>query len=416
MSFRSPSEARFVQRLFRRYYEKEYTNPFIPSDFEKREFGYMPFGQKIMVRHISFKTFEELKKTLVNEAPLHVYRSAAVYMFPQAPMEEKGWVGSELIFDIDADHLETKCKRIHDYFQCLSCGSLAPDKASKCTTCDGEIIDVKMVCDLCLNKAKDEMRKLIDFLTSDFGMDPSTMTLSFSGNRGYHLAVKGEEVMELDRAARQEIVEYITGTHIDMRFYGLPGAGPGFEDHGWGGRIARGSLAILTKLAAGDDETVEKISTYLNPREVSKMAELARYWKDRPRWDLLKTGKRSSKLEALIKMAVEYSASHVDTVVTTDVHRLLRLSDTLNGKTALKACTIKINDLDTFDPLRDSVALDRMEQVEIRVFKMPAFKLGGETFGPFGNEVVKLPIYAAAYILCKGLGLIMERGWRQPSH
>jgi len=29
-------------------------------------------------------------------------------------MENKGWIGADLIFDIDADHIETRCKTEHD--------------------------------------------------------------------------------------------------------------------------------------------------------------------------------------------------------------------------------------------------------------------------------------------------------------
>ncbi|MCS6769185.1 MAG: hypothetical protein NZ570_01955, partial [Candidatus Caldarchaeum sp.] len=207
MSFRGAAEAQFVQRLFRNYYEKRYTDPYRPQNIDRREFGYTPFDRKIMVRHLSFRAFEELRKTLAREAPLHVYRSAALYQYPQAPMEEKGWMGAELIFDIDADHLETSCKKTHDYFLCSSCHAVYSEKNTRCTVCNNPLTEVNTVCGVCLGKAKKEMTKLLSFLVEDLGLDKSSMTLSFSGNRGYHLAVSSEEVMNLDRSARQEIVE-----------------------------------------------------------------------------------------------------------------------------------------------------------------------------------------------------------------
>ncbi|MEM1946263.1 MAG: DNA primase small subunit PriS [Candidatus Caldarchaeum sp.] len=415
MSFRGSAEASFVQHLFRNYYEKHYNNPFIPTQFDRREFGYMLFGQKIMVRHLSFRSFEELKKTLAREAPLHVYRSAAVYQYPQAPMEEKGWSGAELIFDIDADHLETSCKQVHDYCLCWGCGTVLESKASKCPKCGGgDVAEVNMVCEECLNKTKKELEKLIDFLSVDFGVEPSEMVISFSGNRGYHLAVCSDQIMQLDRAARLEVVEYITGAHIELRLHGFSltsadRSGPGFEDWGWGGRISRSCRSLLERLSARDEEVRRKLSERLKPKDLDNLAEVARYWRDSPRWDLLKTGKRSPYLETLINFAVAESASHVDTVVTTDVHRLLRLADTLNGKTGLKACTVRLEDLPCFNPLRDGVVLDGEQSVEVRVFPTPSFKLGEESYGPYGNEVVKLPVYAAAYLLCRGLAMLAKR-------
>jgi len=409
MSFRGVAEASFVQRLFRRYYERDYINVFTPSQFEKREFGYMLFGQKVMVRHLMFRSFDELRRVLAKEAPLHVYRSAAVYQFPQAPMEEKGWLGAELIFDIDADHLETECKKQHDFLICGGCGAVLRSDAETCTSCgDKKVTEVNFVCEICLDATKKELIKLIDFLVEDFGFDKSSMTVSFSGNRGYHLSVAVEEVMDLDRLQRQELVEYITGTHLDLKYYGLPvkkeaGEGPSYNDPGWSGRIAKGCKKILERLAAGDEKVAERLSKHLSVRDVSELSDLHRYWNDLPRWDLLKSGRRSPITEVLVKMAVDEAAAHIDTVVTTDVHRLLRLADTLNGKTGLKACVVSLEKLDEFNPLRDAVVLDHEPYVEIKVLNAPAFQLGEKVYGPFKNDKIKLPADVAAYLLCRGV-------------
>lgn len=411
MSFRGPAEARFVQRLFQNYYENSYENPFRPESLEKREFGYTPFERKIMVRHLSFKTFEELRKTLVREAPLHVYRSAALYQYPQAPMEEKGWLAAELVFDIDADHLEISCKRIHDYFVCIGCGSVYSEKSGGCKSCGSSLAEINMVCNTCLGHAKKEMQKLLGFLTEDFGLSASSMTLSFSGNRGYHLAVAVEWVMGLDRAARQEIVEYISASHLDVRLYGLSsssktGDGPSYEDRGWAGRMARGCRDFLSRLAAGDEEATRKASSLLKAKDVMYMAEIAKHWGEKPVWHLLRSSRSSPQLQALLKIVLEENASHVDTVVTTDIHRLLRLTDTLNGKTGLAAC--QVHNLDDFNPLADAVVLGD-EPVEVKLLPTPAFELGGLTLGPYkAGENVKVPAFAAAYLMCRGLASLVK--------
>ncbi|MEM2871954.1 MAG: DNA primase small subunit PriS [Candidatus Caldarchaeum sp.] len=411
MSFRGPAEARFVQRLFQNYYEHTYANPYRPESLEKREFGYTPFERKIMVRHLSFKTFDELRKTLVREAPLHVYRSAALYQYPQAPMEEKGWLAAELIFDIDADHLETSCRRFHDYFVCSGCGSVYSEQAASCKSCGSALAEINMVCNNCLGQAKREMRKLLDFLMEDFGLSASLMTISFSGNRGYHLAVAGEWVMGLDRAARQEVVEYISASHLDVRFYGLSstlgtGDGPAYGDRGWAGRLARGCRDFLNRLAADDEEARSKASRLLKTKDVVYMAEIAKHWVEKPKWHLLKTSRSSPQLQSLLKIVLEENTSHVDTVVSTDVHRLLRLTDTLNGKTGLSAC--QVHNLDDFNPLADAVVLSD-EPVEVQLLPTPAFELGGLNLGPYkAGERVKVPAFAAAYLMCRGLASLVK--------
>lgn len=402
MSFRTVTDAQLVQQLFRIFYEKDYVDVFQPFSFERREFGYMPFGQRVMVRHLSFKSFDELRKTLVREAPLHVYRSAALYQYPQAPMEEKGWLGAELIFDIDADHLETGCKPGHDYYVCLSCGRRTGEKTQRCGVCGGETVEVKMVCDTCLEKTKQELLKLIDFMENDFGL--SSFTVSFSGNRGYHLAVEAKEVLELGRDARQEIVDYVTGSHIDIRFHGLPPSStyaPDYSDPGWRGRVARGVRRIVLE-ADGD----ERLGRLLGPRQLEELRSMSSLWRERPRWELLKQGGRSQQLEKLVSLSVDDAASHIDTVVTTDVHRLLRLADTLNGKTGLRAMVVSRDMLEEFNPLRDAVALPEEPTLTVKVFHSPRYMLGENVYGPWENQAQKLPAYAAVYLLCKGLATL----------
>ena len=63
----------------------------------------------------------------------------------------------------------------------------------------------------------------------------------------------------------------------------------------------------------------------------------------------------------------------------------------------------KCDDLDAFDPLNDSCFLGSRE-VEIKV-KAPSqmnMKLKGQSF-KLSNQTTKLPLFAAAYLICKDL-------------
>src|SRR2546427_9208705 len=95
---------KFLKAHFRRYYE--HTKPILPDRFGRREFGFMFWTAGIVQRHIGFSKEEELKAFLTSRIPAHAYYSSAYYDKPGAPtMEEKGWLGADLIFDLDADHL-----------------------------------------------------------------------------------------------------------------------------------------------------------------------------------------------------------------------------------------------------------------------------------------------------------------------
>ncbi|MCE8425762.1 MAG: hypothetical protein J5U17_08305 [Candidatus Methanoperedens sp.] len=79
-----------------------------PPDFTKREFGFRKNDEKI-VRHKAFSSVQKLRTFLIETAPDHVYFSSSKYADPAVyPMEDKkkGWRGSDLVFDIDYDHLK----------------------------------------------------------------------------------------------------------------------------------------------------------------------------------------------------------------------------------------------------------------------------------------------------------------------
>jgi DNA primase small subunit len=97
----------------------------------------------------------------------------------------------------------------------------------------------------------------------------------------------------------------------------------------------------------------------------------------------------------------ESQSSKIDTVVTTDIHRLIRMNGTLHGKTGLKKVEFPAKDLNDFDPFSGAVAFKKGE-VKVLVSDAPEFKLGGETLGPYRNEVKELPIAAAVMLICKG--------------
>ena len=99
------SNQRFLLKAFRKYYREN--TPILPDRFTRREFGFMFFDKTYVQRHMGFSSPQELHLFMKGQVPSHSYYSTAYYRRPDAPtMEEKTWLGADLIFDLDADHLD----------------------------------------------------------------------------------------------------------------------------------------------------------------------------------------------------------------------------------------------------------------------------------------------------------------------
>jgi DNA primase small subunit len=399
------AEQGFVQRMFREYYEAHCREITPPSSLGQREFGFLLSREKMMVRHRSFATPEELQKFILTNVPADVYYSSAYYEHPTEPMEKKGWLGADLIFDIDSDHLETPCKREHDFWTCENCNNTGRGaKPETCPNCGGTKFRMEAwLCERCLDAAKRETKKLLDFLISDFGFPPEKTVTCFSGQRGYHVHVEEPEVIALDQEARKEIADYITGTGLRLEFHGLvetskklESVGPDLDDYGWSGRIARGVYDILS--SPDGFQKIDGISTRTARTLRDNRDMILESWGKVSPWQARNIGLKT--WIALASNGATRQASIIDTVVTTDIHRLIRLPLTLHGKTGLKAMEIPAEKLERFDPLKDAVAFEE-GALKLFVNDAHAFRIGDQTYGPYQREEVELPTGAAVYLLCK---------------
>jgi DNA primase small subunit len=398
----------YIRKKFAEYYMRNSYRIKPPPQMEKREYGFILFKEKMMIRHKSFGNVEELKSFIENVAPSDAYHSAAYYLKPEEDMEKKGWLGADLIFDLDADHIETPCKKQHDKWVCENCGTSGKGQAPEnCPACQQmKIKEEAWLCEQCLEKAKDETIKLIDMLISDFGLAQNQMSIHFSGHRGYHLHVRSEEVIGLSESERREIVDYILGTGLDPVFHGLlvkkgkteSLTGPELTDPGWRGRLARGVYEILTK--AEEIELMKFGLTKSAARKiVEKRDELTVNWLKKIEWGSL-SGVGFKAWRKIAEKAVTNKSARIDTVVTTDIHRLIRLTETLNGKTGLRVLEVKDKNLEAFDPFKEALAFEGEETIYIK--EAPQFRLGEETYGPYQKQKKELPAAAALLLICKG--------------
>ena len=90
----------------------------------------------------------------------------------------------------------------------------------------------------------------------------------------------------------------------------------------------------------------------------------------------------------------------IDPNVTQDIHRIFRLPGSINSKSGLTK--IFVEDLKKFDPYIDACFIDD-EEIEVAANCPIEFSLKKKKFGPFNNEQVSVPKFAAVYMMCKGI-------------
>ncbi|MFB6103369.1 MAG: DNA primase small subunit PriS [Haloplanus sp.] len=336
----------YLAGRFGDYYRS--ADPTLPPDASAREWGHIPWtsgSSTTMVRHQSIYDLGDVADFLQREAPRHVYFSAAHYDDPGAKsMDEKGWRGADLVFDLDADHLP----------------SVDPETAT--------YAEMLAVC-------KDALRRLLDLLETDFGFED--VTVVFSGGRGYHVHVRDEGVADLESPARREIVDYVRAVDLDVEGLIRTRAVGGTTRRelrtrgGWGRRTHRRLQSFVDDLRAmDDDEASERLMAFDGIGE-GRASTLLDAFVDNPeaveRGNVEAGGPGARTLvEALAHETADSETAPIDEPVTTDTHRLIRLPGSLHGGSGLVVRRIDRDNLDDFDPLVDAVP-ERFTRRSVRV-------------------------------------------------
>ncbi|MFQ6059819.1 MAG: DNA primase catalytic subunit PriS [Thermoplasmata archaeon] len=389
----------FVRSRFRDYYKE--CKLYLPDRHSRREFGFMFFDSDFVQRHTSFESKNELKQFLVDRVPAHVYHSAAYYEKPDAPtMAQKNWLGSDLIFDLDADHI------VHAK---------------------------KMGYEAMLERVKEETKKLVDnFLVQDFGFGEKELILAFSGGRGYHVHIRDPRIWNLTSHERREIVDYILGTGMDEDavFTRRPYDRTPFEvkyrfempstaEGGWRGRIAKGiieEVQLLKRMKRSDAISRLKEMKGVGESTANEIYSiLFEGEKGRTGYDNLMKGKieifpkdryLSRFRKGFLNRARESKSGKTDEPVTSDIKRLIRLPSSLHGKTGLRVVLLTRSQLDDFNPLLQAIPSTwSSEPVKVKGKTRAKLELKGETFN-LREDIVRLPEYAAIFFICRGMATL----------
>jgi DNA primase small subunit len=350
----------YLRGRFGDYYRK--TEVTLPPDANEREWGYVPWTDgpgETYVRHRSLLDLGAPADFLARERPRHVYFSAGRYDDPSAStMTAKGWRSSDLIFDLDADHLP---------------GTDADDTYAEM-----------------LERCKEALLRLLDFLEDDFAFED--LTVVFSGSRGYHVHVRDEGIQHLDRDARREIVDYVRGIGLDpenlvrTRMRGNATARVLPTDGGWGRRVHRRLLDVVEEL-----ESMDETAAMTRLQELDGIGEGRAetvYGAIQANPEAIRAGNLEAGgvglrtlVASLVGETVADENAQIDEPVTTDTNRLIRLPGSLHGGSGLAVRRLSREAVDDFAPLVDAVPETfRRHDIAIEVTDGGQVELGGDSF------------------------------------
>ncbi len=396
----------FLGGMLASYYRENQAG--IVPDIASREFGIGSFGQKISSRHLSFRSSQELNSFLREKAPFYISYSCARYVLPSArPMEKKNMLGADLVYEFDADEIKTDCKGSHDSWKCTSCTAQGKGNIRECMECgSGTKVD-EWVCPECIGEARRQTIKLIETIEGDFGFSQG-LAVNFSGSKGFHIHVRGKDVQALSKPARLELLDYITGANLDLEALGFSFPEKGACScpkrvfaSGWPEKIfgkieqaldsgdasALAVMGSLTSMSAAQKTLNEKPSI-LGAMDRGLLLPVkgingGRFWK------------------SMVSSAIDMEKFYVDRQTSVDINKIVRVPGTIHGSTGMTAKVVEKSSLAAFDALSESVVLPGHE-VKLLNACSPRFHIAKKWFGPFKNESVSLPAFAAFYLLARG--------------
>jgi DNA primase small subunit len=374
-----PATLEFVRQRFADYYQQ--TVLVAPSSIEQREWGFVllspGFPEIHMRRHIGFSGRDELFDYVRNLVPAHAYYSSAYYEQPNAPtMKDKGWLGADLIFDLDADHI------------------------------------MRGPYDVMLRRVKEETEKLLAMLTDEIGIDPKTIGIVFSGGRGYHIHVKDIAFRSWGSAERRELIDYVCGIGIDPALMFSKSAP---SHNGWHVRY-RDTLAeylqwlgtLLDKEALTHLTAIpgigKAIAQDLMKQRESIIAELTHT----PTPGMLKKFRGLTEIvsaeEGEFRNRLLTRAALADEPVTTDTKRLIRMPTSLHGGSGMRVQQVEARNLAAFDPLIDAVVFGTRD-IRVDVTVPRPTPMLGSTY-QFAKGITTVPEAVAVFLCCRGMAEI----------
>ena len=386
--------ARFAHR-FTQYYRT--ADLWTPPRLRTREWMFIPFGGGTPIRHKAFSKMNDVRR-FICERPQHsCFYSTAYWKKPhELKMADKNWLGADLIFDLDGDHL--------------------PGVTDK---------DFPGMIDVIQEQAWSLWN---DFLEPDFGFKEDYLQVTFSGHRGFHLHYRDPKFFHLDSEARRELVSHIRGEGVEVSDLLERSRNPNAT--GWAKRVSNGIKSVVSKLDKiheGDGNLLRSITANLQDmmdreglkglRGKSSIEKLAELMQDESRRERVNDGrlialnKHGILFQNLIRAdtsVVLGNAGETDEVVTIDTRRQIRWPGSLHGKSGMRVTEFPLDRLDpdknnSFDCLTEGIALSREETVTVEMIVDDAITRFDDTvIDASTGDVFEIHEAGATFLVLKG--------------
>jgi len=369
-----------------------------PPRLRNREWMFIPFGPAKPIRHKGFSSIEEVRQYIC-ERPFHsCFYSTAYWKKPyELKMADKDWLGADLIFDLDGDHLPGITDR--DF--------------------PGMIRVIQEQAWSLWN----------DFLEPDFGFKEEHLQVTFSGHRGFHLHYRDPKFFHLDSEARRELVSHIRGEGVEVVDVLSRSNKP--NSVGWPRRINSGIGSVVEKLDKifdGDTKLLNSMTINLQQmldregikglRGKSSVEKLAELMQSESRRERVLDGRFTALnnhallFQNILKAdsgVVLGSAGETDEVVTIDTRRQIRWPGSLHGKSGMKVTEFPLHRLDpdsnqAFDCLSEGIALSREKEYHLEIIE-------NEVIARFDDRIIEGNIGDKLSIHEAGATFLILKGW-----
>lgn len=301
------------QQLYAEHYSKV---DFDIPDIQRREIAYQPWTALGPIwRNQHYNNNEDFKSYISNNDRISaIFVSVSHYLDPQAPMNKRGYLRSDLVFDVDLPLEGSRYDWMYD-----ACAA----------TLD-----------------------LIKVLIHDLGIDEDKLLIDFSGSKGFHITVDDEKYRNLDSSQRKQMLNYVRGIKVDKEFLIS-------EKGGWATRYDDFKNNIY-RVMNNNAKSNEKILLSLEfPKTHAK--KIGNLLKDPTiREKLLESRHKLDSVaeNAFATLFVRKERKKFDPVdekVTGDNSRIFRIPNSIHPKTGFASVRVNIEDLENPDLVFDKI-------------------------------------------------------------
>ncbi|MBK38566.1 MAG: hypothetical protein CMB45_06225 [Euryarchaeota archaeon] len=402
----------------------------------RREFAFLTWDDR-MIRHQAFDDSDSVLELALKRAPKAIYASLSHYLDPSY-RSPKG----DDRKSIDCQECSHTYSSVKQSAPCPVCGT--QNEKANVNPKDRRAMDLAFDIDYGdipgaglrtpkenLGAAARSTMNLANLLVSDLGFDYSDLDITFSGKKGFHIRVKIEghplfsDSAQQDESVRKALVSYVSGNDFSPMDFILvrahaQGANTwhlkGFES-GWGKRFNE-SVEYVLKGAKGSAEDFDKILDLYSPwyddkkrkgtKKTLPSAKVTEGFKAEcyeHGESIMKGGDIRQMRDADAKRLLYFALARtrlrygafVDTKVTADKARVLRIPGSLHGGSGLVCCKVPslehLKDMSWVLDLQKETLGD--EEVDVSISRV-----ANTYYGVYEPGEHKVPKYIAYALLC----------------